>query len=122
MSDDGTVDKAKGRVKEAAGDLTGDQSLKNEGKVDRASGSVKDKVGDAANRREAMLNLWTVDPIEQEYVRTVMSANEKRMNAEALRVLTPKQRKIWDRFTAQRALAEKAPEMRAPSEVIQIER
>ena len=47
---DGTVDEAKGRVKEAAGDLSGDQSLKNEGKVDRASGTVKDKVGDAADK------------------------------------------------------------------------
>ncbi len=43
-------DEAKGRVKEAAGSLTGDDSLKNEGKVDRASGSVKDKVGDAADK------------------------------------------------------------------------
>ena len=36
MSDDnsGTFDKGKGRLKEAAGDLTDDQSLKNEGKVD----------------------------------------------------------------------------------------
>ena len=40
------TDEAKGRVKEAAGDLTGDQSLKNEGKVDRAAGKVKDEVGD----------------------------------------------------------------------------
>jgi len=46
---DGKTDEAKGRIKEAAGDLTGDDSLKNEGKVDRASGSVKDKVGDAAD-------------------------------------------------------------------------
>ena len=44
------VDEAKGRVKEAAGDLTDDKSLKNEGKVDRASGSVKEKVGDAADK------------------------------------------------------------------------
>ena len=35
---DGTVDRSKGKVKEAAGDLTDDQSLKNEGKVDKASG------------------------------------------------------------------------------------
>lgn len=49
MSEDGTLDDAKGRVKEAAGDLTGDNELKNEGKVDRASGAVKDKVGDAAD-------------------------------------------------------------------------
>jgi uncharacterized protein YjbJ (UPF0337 family) len=46
---DGDADEAKGRVKEAAGSLTGDDSLKNEGKVDRASGTVKDKVGDAAD-------------------------------------------------------------------------
>ena len=46
----GEGDKAKGRVKEAAGDLSGDRDLKREGKVDRASGSVKDKVGGAANK------------------------------------------------------------------------
>ena len=50
-----------------------------------------DKVGEAANRREAMLNLWTFDPIDQEYVGTVMTANQKRMNAEALRILTRQQ-------------------------------
>jgi uncharacterized protein YjbJ (UPF0337 family) len=57
MSDrDGTIDKAKGRVKEAVGDLTGDQSLKNEGRVDRASGSIKDKVGDAADKVKDVVN------------------------------------------------------------------
>jgi uncharacterized protein YjbJ (UPF0337 family) len=44
------VDEAKGRVKEAAGDLTQDKDLKREGKIDRASGDVKDKVGDAADK------------------------------------------------------------------------
>ena len=34
-------DKAKGRVKEAGGALTGDRSLKREGKVDQASGEAK---------------------------------------------------------------------------------
>jgi uncharacterized protein YjbJ (UPF0337 family) len=54
---DGTTDDLKGRTKEAAGDLTDDQGLKNEGKVDRAKGSVKDaadsvgdKAKDAVNR------------------------------------------------------------------------
>ena len=47
---DGKVDDAKGKVKEAAGDLTDDDSLKNEGKVDQATGSVKDKVGDASDK------------------------------------------------------------------------
>ena len=56
MSNDGNVDKAKGRVKEAAGDLTGDKSLKNEGKVDRASGSIKDKVGGAADKVKDAVN------------------------------------------------------------------
>ena len=47
---DGSVDEGKGRLKEAAGDLTGDQDLKNEGKVDKASGTIKDKVGDVADK------------------------------------------------------------------------
>jgi len=46
---DHKVDKAKGHVKEAAGDLTGDDELKNEGKVDKASGSVKEKVEGAVD-------------------------------------------------------------------------
>ena len=35
---DGKLDEAKGRLKEAGGDLTDDKELKNEGKVDRATG------------------------------------------------------------------------------------
>jgi uncharacterized protein YjbJ (UPF0337 family) len=44
------IDEAKGRTKEAAGDLTDDDKLKREGKVDRKSSSIKDKVGDAADK------------------------------------------------------------------------
>ncbi len=44
------IDEAKGRVKEAAGDLTDDDELKREGKIDRAVSSVKDKVDDAADK------------------------------------------------------------------------
>jgi uncharacterized protein YjbJ (UPF0337 family) len=40
----GTADKASGRVKQAAGDLTDNDDLKNEGKKDEASGKVKDAV------------------------------------------------------------------------------
>jgi uncharacterized protein YjbJ (UPF0337 family) len=40
----GEADQAKGRVKEAAGALTGDKDLKNEGKVDQAAGKVKEAV------------------------------------------------------------------------------
>ena len=46
---DHKTDEAKGRVKEAAGSLTGDDELKNEGKVDRASSSVKEKVEGAVD-------------------------------------------------------------------------
>ena len=54
MADDGKLDKAKGRAKEAAGDLTGDRDLENEGKVDRASGGVKDVVGNVAERIKSL--------------------------------------------------------------------
>ena len=43
------VDEGKGRVKEAAGSLTGDRSLKNEGKADQAKATVKDKVDKVAD-------------------------------------------------------------------------
>ncbi len=45
-----------GRVKESAGALTGDDSLKNEGKVDQASASVKEKVGGAADKVKDVVN------------------------------------------------------------------
>jgi uncharacterized protein YjbJ (UPF0337 family) len=38
------TDKAKGRVKEAAGALTGNRRLKNEGRADHAKGSAKNAV------------------------------------------------------------------------------
>jgi uncharacterized protein YjbJ (UPF0337 family) len=53
---DGTTDDLKGRAKEAAGDLTDDQSLKNEGKVDRATGAAKDAVGDAGDKVKDAVN------------------------------------------------------------------
>ncbi len=53
---DQSIDQAKGRVKEAAGALTGDRGLKSEGHADQAKGSLKkavDKVADtlAGHRR-----------------------------------------------------------------------
>ena len=45
MSDEiRNTDDAKGRVKEAAGDLTGDKDLQREGKVDQAGGKTKDGI------------------------------------------------------------------------------
>jgi uncharacterized protein YjbJ (UPF0337 family) len=43
-------DDAKGRVKEAVGDLTDDKDLKREGKIDRAEGAAKDKLDRAADK------------------------------------------------------------------------
>lgn len=47
---DGTFDDMKGRAKEAAGDLTGNENLQREGKVDRASGWAKDRLEDAKDK------------------------------------------------------------------------
>jgi uncharacterized protein YjbJ (UPF0337 family) len=53
---DGKTDDLKGRGKEALGDLTDDDSLKNEGKVDRAQGSVKDAVDKAGDKAKDVVN------------------------------------------------------------------
>ncbi len=45
-----STDDAKGRVKEAVGDLTDDDNLKREGQIDRATGKVKETVDDAAGK------------------------------------------------------------------------
>ena len=52
---DGTADETKGRLKQAAGDLTGDEDLKDEGKVDKASGKAKDVVGAVADKAKKLL-------------------------------------------------------------------
>jgi uncharacterized protein YjbJ (UPF0337 family) len=44
------VDEVKGRAKQAAGDLTDDESLKKEGRVDRAVSDVKEKIDDVADK------------------------------------------------------------------------
>ena len=51
---DKNIDKAKGRVKQAAGSLSGNKRMKNEGRVEEAKGSVKnagDKVADTLTGR-----------------------------------------------------------------------
>lgn len=50
------IDEAKGRAKEAAGDLTDDQGLKNEGKADRAAAGIKGKIDDVANKVKKAVN------------------------------------------------------------------
>jgi uncharacterized protein YjbJ (UPF0337 family) len=49
MADD-RIDDLKGRAKEAAGDLTGNDDLEREGKKDQAGASVKEKVNKVADK------------------------------------------------------------------------
>jgi uncharacterized protein YjbJ (UPF0337 family) len=44
------ADDAKGRLKEAVGDLTDNKDLKREGKIDRAQGAAKEKLDNAVDK------------------------------------------------------------------------
>lgn len=44
------AEETKGRLKEAAGDLTGDKGLQREGKIDQGSAAAKRKVDGAADK------------------------------------------------------------------------
>ncbi len=46
----GETDQAKGRIKQAAGDLTDNDDMKREGKADETAGKVKDATGDAKDK------------------------------------------------------------------------
>jgi uncharacterized protein YjbJ (UPF0337 family) len=53
---EGTFDEMKGRAKEAVGDLTDDDDLKDEGKVDKASGAIKDKIDKVTDKVKGAVN------------------------------------------------------------------
>ena len=60
---DNDLDQAKGRIKQAAGDLTDNKDLKNEGKADEAGGKakefledVKDKLEDGVDKLKGVFN------------------------------------------------------------------
>ena len=46
------IDKITGRTKKAAGDLTGDASMRREGRNEERKGEEKDKLADAQDRVE----------------------------------------------------------------------
>ena len=46
----GKADEAKGRAKEAAGSLLGDDELKREGRIDQTTGKVKKKVEETVDK------------------------------------------------------------------------
>lgn len=47
---DGKTDRAKGKIKQAIGELTDDEQLKREGKIDEAAGSAKDAIDKAKDK------------------------------------------------------------------------
>jgi uncharacterized protein YjbJ (UPF0337 family) len=50
------ADDAKGRVKRAAGEVTGDEDLKREGTVDKATGKAKDAADKVAEKARNVVN------------------------------------------------------------------
>jgi uncharacterized protein YjbJ (UPF0337 family) len=63
----GSLDNTKGRLEEAAGDLTDDDRLRREGRTDQAAGTVKDKADDAKDRVEGKVDDvrdWVQDKVD----------------------------------------------------------
>lgn len=50
------TDQMKGKVKEAAGTLTGDEDLEAEGKLDRRAGEAKENLGRAKDKVEEVID------------------------------------------------------------------
>ncbi|MDP9341869.1 MAG: CsbD family protein [Actinomycetota bacterium] len=48
-------DEAKGRIKEAAGDLTGNKALKRRGQADRVGAKVKGKIGESIDKAKGVI-------------------------------------------------------------------
>lgn len=58
------MDEAKGRMKQAAGDLTDDERLRREGKGDKVAGKTKEKIEEAKDKLEE-----TVDDMKDRFNR-----------------------------------------------------
>lgn len=52
MAGKGAMDKAKGKAKEAAGKVTGNERMAAEGKADQAKGKAKEALGEAKESLE----------------------------------------------------------------------
>jgi uncharacterized protein YjbJ (UPF0337 family) len=50
------MDEAKGRMKEAAGDMTDDDDMKREGKADRLGAEIKDKANKVVDKAKDIVN------------------------------------------------------------------
>jgi len=53
---DANMDEAKGRMKEAAGDIMDDDQMKKEGKADQLGATIKEKAGDMVDKAKDMIN------------------------------------------------------------------
>jgi uncharacterized protein YjbJ (UPF0337 family) len=50
------MDEAKGRMKEAAGDITDDDDMKREGKADRMGATIKEKAGKVVDKAKDVID------------------------------------------------------------------
>jgi Tfp pilus assembly protein PilN len=92
---DGSGDEAKGRLKEAGGALTGDDSLKREGKVDKASGKVKDKQAELQSLNDTLAAIPTPDASKIQSQNAL--ATDKQVRVTALSAALTR-RVAWDRI------------------------
>ena len=53
---DKDLDQAKGKIKQAVGDLTDNESLRKEGKADENAGKVKEFLGDAKDKADDLVD------------------------------------------------------------------
>lgn len=59
MTDNGAMDKLKGKAKELAGKVTGDKRKTSEGQADQVKGGAKGVAGDAKDRVEGVKDSLT---------------------------------------------------------------
>lgn len=52
----GRADQVKGKIKDAAGDLTGDKRLDTEGKADQVKGKAQAELGDAKEKLKRQID------------------------------------------------------------------
>jgi uncharacterized protein YjbJ (UPF0337 family) len=52
----GNMDEAKGRMKEATGDMLDDDEMKKEGKTDRMGATAKEKAGEVVDKAKDVIN------------------------------------------------------------------
>ena len=67
----GKIEKSKGKVKVAAGSLTGNKELESEGKIDRRTGEAKEKIRRVKSKIEG-----TAEKAERKAVKAIDKAGD----------------------------------------------